>query len=134
MRKGIFLYRIMLVVCAMACFVSCTHDIDIPNNATEEINEKRGPRADIGKTMEVLIEFKQGTAEYVKRKIRSNYTDTGLLLDWEKCEIKDNDQVEVWILNFEIYAAYRPAPLNDPDKEDMERVTLNANCKDYKED
>ncbi|WP_160112255.1 hypothetical protein [Aquimarina sp. AU58] len=111
--------------------ISCTYDTDIPYNVTKETDVKQVRAV---RTMEVLIEYRKGISEYNKEKIRGNYIRTGLLLSWEECEIKDNENVEVWIVNPEIYYAKDPAPITDSDKEDMERLIENANCKDYKED
>ncbi len=130
MKRSFFL-NIVLIICAFLSVISCTYDTDIPYNVTKETDVKQVRAV---RTMEILIEYRKGTSEYNKEKIRGNYIGTGLLLSWEGCEIEDNDDVEVWVVDAEIYASYRPAPLNDPDKEDMDKVTLNANCKDYKED
>ncbi len=134
MKRSIFLNKV-LVICSFLCFVSCTQDSDISDNVTEKIDEKRRPRVvDIDKTMEVLIEFKQGTSEYVKRKKRHNYSNTGLLLSWVQCEIEDNDDVETWIVDAMIFHSYKPGPIQHSNDDDVDRVTLNANCKDYKKD
>ncbi|WP_106793962.1 hypothetical protein [Aquimarina sp. Aq78] len=127
MKRSFFL-NIVLIICAFLSVVSCTYDTDISYDVTKETDVKQTRAV---RTMEVLIEYRKGTSEYNKEKVRGNYIRTGLLLSWEECEIKDNDDVEVWVINAEIYYAKDPAPLTNPDKEDMDKVTLNANCKDY---
>ncbi|MBG6129767.1 hypothetical protein IWQ47_000931 [Aquimarina sp. EL_43] len=129
MKRSFFL-NIVLTICTFFCIVSCTYDTDIPERVvTKNVNTKL---ISVDNTMELLVEYRKGTSASTKKRIRSNYIITGLLLGWEQCKIKDNENVEVWIVNPEIYYAKDPAPITDSDKEDMERLMENANCKDYK--
>ncbi len=132
MKIGFFLNKV-LMVCAFLCVIGCTQDTGLPeNDVINAIKTKKGLRID--ETMEVLVEFVEGTPESNKRRIRDNYTSIGLLLDWQLCNIRGTTDVEVWIIDLEVYMAYRPAPLTETENEDMDKVTLYANCKDYTED
>jgi len=130
MKRSFFLNKIALL-CSFLFIVGCSSDAIVNEENIPEADAKKGIRG--ADTMEVLIEFVKGTPENRKQDIRNNYIKTGLLLEWKKCKIKNNDDVEVWLIDFPLYVAFRPAPFTDPDKEDMDKVTLNANCKDYKE-
>jgi len=130
-----FFVNKVTIICTMIFMVSCSTDSVKDDADIEEIVTKKvSPSIKTNDTIEVLIEWRQGTSERHKNRIRKNYRKKRILLQWEGCDIKGNEDVEVWLIDFSVYIMYRPAPLTDPDKEDMDRVTFYANCKDYLED
>lgn len=130
MKRSLFL-NVLWGVNVFFWVVSCTYENNSFENEIQEMETKKVVRFD--GSIEILLEYKQGVSEDGKKRIRQNYLNTGLLLRWEKCDIRDNENVEVWVVNTEIYYAKDPAPITERDKEDIERLMENANCEDYNE-
>lgn len=131
MKRNVFL-KTGLLVCAFFCVFSCSTDANVNETIIEETNAEK---TRISATVEALVEFVKGTPERNKMAVRDKYIRMGLLLSWEECEIKDNDDVEVWLIdNIKLVAYGKPNPLNhsEDDGDDVEKITLYANCKDYK--
>ncbi|MBW1298738.1 hypothetical protein [Aquimarina litoralis] len=123
MGKGNFCKIVMFVICSVILF-GCSVD-----NITEENQEYDFTKRMSVETTNVLIEYVSGTRDAVKDSIRNNYFNSGLLVRWNSCDIKD---VEVWEVNTLIFFKGKPKAIIDADNEEVDKATVYATCEDYK--
>ncbi len=134
MKKNVFFIK-MLVICSILFSVSCTENTDTLDASEDstmynmEAQDIVARKAGGVKTMKVLIEYVKGTSKYRKEKIRKNYISTGMLLNWEYCDIKD---VEVWEVDIKLYYSKDGMANSSTDDEDVSRKWEYAECIDYR--
>lgn len=124
MGKGNFCKIVMFVICSVILFGCSVDDI------TEKNQEYDFTKRISIETTNVLIEYVSGTRDAVKDSIRNNYFNSGLLVRWNSCGIKD---VEVWEVNTLIFFKGKPKAIIDADNEEVDKATVYATCEDYKE-
>ncbi|MHA7059175.1 hypothetical protein ACWGOQ_0018250 [Aquimarina sp. M1] len=127
MIRQFFLNKVT-IICAMIFMMGCSTDSVTNDMVIEETAlDKRRPILLADGTIEVLIEYVEGTSDSLKNEIRTEYRLLLLISDIVQCE---EDDKETWTVE----SARIPGPLADtssdePLRQAIQNVTYFANCK-----